>query len=90
MVKINPRDNGQALFEPGLTLAALRPGQSGIILAVTGEPATRMHLLELGFVAGSSIAFLMSTPFGDPGVYALRGTTIALRKSEAMCIRIRP
>jgi Fe2+ transport system protein FeoA len=31
----------------------------------------------------------MSTPFGDPNIYALRGTSIALRKSEAKCIRVR-
>lgn len=72
-----------------VSLDSLRPGGKGIIVAITAEATLKMHLLELGFVIGSPIVFLMSTPFGDPNIYALRGTSIALRKSEAKCIRIR-
>jgi ferrous iron transport protein A len=75
--------------EAGVTLDSLRAGEEGTILHITAEPALKLHLMELGFVAGSPIAFLMSTPFGDPNIYALRGTSIALRKSEAKCIRVR-
>ncbi len=98
MVKIITLKNGEPLAgketavaasEPGVPLASLRPGQSGVILRVEAEPALKLHLMELGFVSGSPIAFLMSTPFGDPNIYALRGTSIALRKSEALCIRVR-
>jgi len=73
----------------GTTLDRLRPGQAGMVMKVEAEAALKLHLMELGFVAGSPIAFLMSTPFGDPNIYALRGTSIALRKSEAKCIRVR-
>ncbi len=73
----------------GTTLDRLRPGQAGVVMKVEAEAALKLHLMELGFVAGSPIAFLMSTPFGDPNIYALRGTSIALRKSEAKCIRVR-
>jgi len=76
-------------LEPGVALDALKPGESGTILRIHAEPALKLHLMELGFVTGSPIAFLMSTPFGDPNIYALRGTSIALRKSEASCIRVR-
>lgn len=76
-------------IETGVTLGSLKPGQSGTILGVYAEPVLKLHLMELGFVPGSPIAFLMSTPFGDPNIYALRGTSIALRKSEAECIRVR-
>ena len=73
----------------GVTLGSLKPGQTGTILGVHAEPVLKLHLMELGFVPGSPISFLMSTPFGDPNIYALRGTSIALRKSEAECIRVR-
>jgi len=96
MVKIIQRDNvltgfGKAPVATGseATLDALAPGQSASISHVSAEPALRLHLMELGFVAGSRITFLMSTPFGDPHIYSLRGTSIALRKSEARCIHIR-
>jgi ferrous iron transport protein A len=99
MVKIFPRKGlpaGQKASEDvgdgasaGTTLDRLRPGQAGVVLQVEAAPALKLHLMELGFVAGSPIAFQMSTPFGDPNIYALRGTSIALRKSEAKCIRVR-
>ncbi|MDB5047361.1 MAG: feoA [Fibrobacteres bacterium] len=75
--------------ESGVALDSLKPGEAGTILHISAEPALKLHLMELGFVAGSAISFLMSTPFGDPNIYALRGTSIALRKSEAKCIRVR-
>jgi ferrous iron transport protein A len=94
MVKIINRElqaagTETAGVEAGVALDTLRPGQAGTVLRVEAEPALKLHLMELGFVSGSPIAFLMSTPFGDPNIYALRGTSIALRKSEARCIRIR-
>jgi ferrous iron transport protein A len=76
--------------DAGVPLDTLRPGQAGTVLRVeAADAALKLHLMELGFVAGSPISFLMSTPFGDPNIYALRGTSIALRKSEAKCIRVR-
>jgi ferrous iron transport protein A len=94
MVKIINRDpllsgTETAGLEAGATLDSLKPGDRGTILRIAADPALKLHLLELGFVTGSSITFLMSTPFGDPNIYSLRGTSIALRKSEAQCIRIR-
>ena len=77
-----------ASAESGVALDSLKPGQVATVLRIEAEPALKLHLMELGFVAGSPIAFLMSTPFGDPNIYALRGTSIALRKSEARCIRV--
>ena len=96
MVKIIQRDNVLAGFAKApvaagsdATLDALVPGQSASISHVSAEPALKLHLMELGFVAGSPITFLMTTPFGDPHIYSLRGTSIALRKSEARCIHVR-
>lgn len=97
MVKIfkqdgTPQGAPSAPETPGLaglpTLDTLAPGQGAVIAGIVAEAGLKMHLMELGFVAGSPITFLMSTPFGDPHIYSLRGTSIALRKSEARCIRI--
>lgn len=74
--------------DSGVALDSLKPGQAATVLCIEADPALKLHLMELGFVSGSPIAFLMSTPFGDPNIYALRGTSIALRKSEARCIRV--
>lgn len=57
---------------------------------VDAAPALRRRLLECGFTTGSPVRFVMATPFGDPLVFSLRGASIALRKSEARCVRVRP
>ena len=72
-----------------LTLDRLRPHEAGVVVAVDGEPALRRRLLEAGFVPDSPVRFLMATPFGDPLVFSLRGTQIALRQSDARHVRIR-
>lgn len=96
MVKIIQRDNvlpgygkAPAAAGPVTTLDSLAIGQSASISHVSADPALKLHLMELGFVAGSPITYLMSTPFGDPHIYSLRGTSIALRKTEARCIHVR-
>jgi Fe2+ transport system protein FeoA len=94
MVKIYKRDESlpgasKAGNAPASsTLASLAPGQSAVISGISAEGTLRMHLMELGFVSGSAITYVMSTPFGDPHIYSLRGTSIALRKSEARCIQV--
>lgn len=92
MVKIFTQDaalQAQARESGTVTLASLAPGQAAAISHIVADAALKLHLMELGFVSGSPITYLMSTPFGDPRIYSLRGTSIALRKSEARCIHVR-
>jgi Fe2+ transport system protein FeoA len=60
-----------------------------VIEGVEGDPVQRRRLLEAGFTPGSTVRFVMATPFGDPLVFSLRGASIALRKTEARCVRVR-
>ncbi len=55
----------------------------------SAAPGLRRRLLETGFTAGCPVRFVIATPFGDPLVFSLRGTSIALRRSEAVCVRVR-
>ncbi len=84
----DPAPNGDGSAQE-VTLDTLRPGEGGTVASIEAAPSVKMHLLELGFVPGSPVSFVMPTPFGDPYIYSLRGTCIALRKSQAWCIRIR-
>jgi Fe2+ transport system protein FeoA len=83
-----PADSRPADHLP--TLDGLKPSQGAVVHGLEGAPVLRRRLLEAGFVAGSPVHFLMATPFGDPLVFSMRGTSIALRKSEARCVRVRP
>lgn len=64
-------------------LAELREGQQGTIerLDLPEDVATR--LMELGFLPGSIVTAARSAPGGDPRVFRVDGSEIALRKETA-------
>ncbi len=80
-----PVSSGQTLDR----MAISRTVTPVIVEGVEGNPAMRRRLLEIGFTEGCKVRFVMATPFGDPLVFSLRGASIALRKSEARCVRVR-
>ncbi len=47
-----------------------------------------LRLLEIGFTPGQEVTVVAKSPFKDPLAVSIRGTIIALRKSEAECIKI--
>jgi ferrous iron transport protein A len=52
-------------------------------------PEIERRLLELGFVEGAEISVLHEGPIGrDPIAVRINGTTIALRRREAMAILV--
>jgi ferrous iron transport protein A len=54
-------------------------------------PEIESRLLELGFVEGAEIRVLHEGPIGrDPIAVRINGTTIALRRREAMAILVTP
>ncbi len=48
------------------------------------------RLADLGFLPGTPVRVVRRAPLGDPCVFALRGSQICLRRSEAREIRVRP
>jgi len=70
------------------TLWDLRTGESAWVRDIAGDQGMRRHLLDLGFVPGTKVTAVRRSPFGDPAVYEVRGTMIALRKEQASQIRI--
>lgn len=48
----------------------------------------RRRLLDLGIVNGTKITAILKSPSGDPTAFAIRGSTIALRKDDANLIEI--
>jgi len=72
------------------TLVELREGEAGVVerLGVAGDIAQR--LMELGFLPGSTIVAARSAPGGDPRVFRVDGSEIALRRETAAHIYLRP
>jgi len=71
------------------SLVDLRRGDAGILEAIDlpGEDARR--LMELGFLPGMRITAGLSAPGGDPRVFQVDGSEIALRRETARRLRIR-
>jgi ferrous iron transport protein A len=47
------------------------------------------RLMEIGFTPGEYVRRAAASPFNDPIVVNIRGTSIALRRLEAGCIQIK-
>ena len=78
---------GHALDPGCISLSALSPGASGVIVRVSGAgelSALDLRLLELGFCSGERVEILAeSRPGRDPFVVRIGNTTLALRRREA-------
>ncbi len=74
------------------SVADLNIGETGVISSV-GDDCIDIHchclrLMELGFTPGQEVTVVAKSPFKDPLAISVRGTIIALRSSEAVCIKI--
>ena len=61
----------------------LRPGESGKIIRLSGDPYMRRRLPELGFTPGACVTVQKRAPFGDPIELSIRNYNIAVRSGVA-------
>ena len=71
------------------SLVDLRKGDAGILdrIDLPGDDARR--LMELGFLPGTVVTAGLSAPGGDPRVFEVDGSEIALRRETARRVRVR-
>ena len=69
-------------------LSQLPPGTLAAICGLTASGDMRRHLMDLGFTPGAGVCPLYSAPSGSPTAYRIRGSTIALRRSDAACVLV--
>ncbi len=71
------------------SLVDLRRGDAAILdgIDLPGEDARR--LMELGFLPGTRITAGLSAPGGDPRVFRVDGSEVALRRETARRLKIR-
>ena len=84
----------QVTFKSGtgnnLRLVDLRPGEPGILEGLDLPEDVARRLMELGFLPGHTVIPSHSAPGGDPRVFRVDGSEIALRKETAAYLRVRP
>jgi Fe2+ transport system protein FeoA len=69
-------------------LLELEIGESGTIDHISLPPADEHFLMRIGLVPGAQVRFSRRAPLGDPSVYSVDGTEIALRAETARHIMV--
>ncbi len=80
----------QSAPSDGLSLAALRLGQSAEVVALSPSlrGRERRRLLDLGLLPGTRVTAELRSPAGDPTAYRIRGAVVALRAEQAKQVRV--
>lgn len=80
----------RALVNPPQTasLSDLRHGQSAVIASLDLPPELAHRLMEMGFLPGARVEAARSAPGGDPRVFRVDGTEIALRRETASRVTV--
>lgn len=71
------------------SLVELRRGEQGILDRLELPEDVSRRLMELGFLPGSSVVAALSAPGGDPRVFRVDGSEIALRRDTAARLKLR-
>jgi ferrous iron transport protein A len=72
------------------SLVQLRRGEQGILDRLDLPEDIARRLMELGFLPGSRITAAASAPGGDPRVFRVDGSEVALRVETAARLHLRP
>jgi Fe2+ transport system protein FeoA len=70
-------------------LAELRRGEQAILEKLELPEDDARRLMELGFLPGHSVTPAMAAPGGDPRVFQVDGSEIALRRETASRVFVR-
>ena len=82
--------NGLASASTPARLADLRPGEAAVLDAIDLPDDDARRLMELGFLPGSLVTAARRSPFGDPRLFRVDGSEIAIRRETAQHVTLRP
>ena len=72
------------------SLAQLREGEQGVLDRLELPEEIARRLMELGFLPGHVIVPARSAPGGEPRVYRVDGSEVALRRETATHLILKP
>ncbi len=72
------------------TLADVAPGCRATVLDVCAgvDPAVARRLFDLAFAPGVEVEVVRRAPMADPIVFRVAGYDIALRRAQALAVRV--
>ncbi len=71
-----------------VALSELRDGETALVYDFSLAPNVADHLMNLGFVPGVEVVPTRSGPGGDPRVYRVDGSEVALRRDVSQKISV--
>ena len=78
------RSNGpKAVCATRRKLADLREGEQAVIDRLDVPEDMGRRLMELGFIPGTTVVAALAAPGGDPRVFRVDGSEVALRRETA-------
>jgi len=93
MLQMNVNSAGRAARQTAVapkSLAHLAEGEAGILDRLEVPEDIARRLMELGFLPGHVIVPARSAPGGEPRVYRVDGSEVALRRETAARLMLRP
>ena len=87
--KMQLSGNSSVLENLSTTLVDLRRGDVGILDAIDLPTDDARRLMELGFLPGTPVTAGFSAPGGDPRIFQVDGSEIALRRETAKRLTIK-
>ena len=81
--------NGSLQTAAPARLADLRPGEAAVLDAIELPESDARRLMELGFLPGSVVTAARRSPFGDPRLFQVDGSQIAIRRETAQHLILR-
>jgi len=69
-------------------LGELPAGARALVVEVLGGGRHQRRMLDMGFVPGADVAVIKEAPLGDPVEYRVKGTTVALRRTDANSVMV--
>jgi ferrous iron transport protein A len=89
MMQLSFKKEGGKRTRIASNLSELRPGEQGVLDRLDLPEEIAKRLMELGFVPGHVIEPALSAPGGEPRVYRVDGSEIAIRRETARHLIIR-
>jgi len=89
-VRVNKNAGGTgAAVRAARSLTVLKRGESGILERIELPADDARRLMELGFLPGHTVTRAHSAPGGDPRVFQVDGSEVALRRETAVHLILR-
>ena len=71
-----------------IPMGELPVGSRAMVAEVRGGGRHQRRMLDMGLVPGAEVTVIRTAPLGDPVEYRVKGTAIAMRRSDANSILV--